>query len=572
MSRTGDECIVALIDQWYLRYGSPEWRDRVKAHVAGDSFHAYTPVAERQYMVTLDWLKSWACSRSFGLGTQIPWDEQFVIESLSDSTLYFAFYTVAHLLQGECRRFSLELDEGKGKEGKEWNGKERIGRGVLSVCMRAWLHFSPTSQSPRHSSSTSLSHPPCPVCPSSSSGADNVDGKKTGPLGIPAEKMTDAVWDYAFTLRPESDLEAVSALTGIPAEKLSQLRRSFQFWYPMDMRVSGKDLIKNHLTMALYNHAAVFEEQPELWPRSYFTNGMVLVDNEKMSKSKGNFITLHDGCVGEGEKCWCADALRYAMAAAGDSMEDANFSTSLANKAILTLINERDWNQKCLDAIAKGDESEFRSAGTEMTEVDLMCTNAIDCCVVECDKAYVAMRYRDVMKHGHNNLLRARDLYRDICAKSGRPMHAGVVTKFIRTHALIMAPIYPHVCEYFWRKQLKEKGSVVTAAWPAVGHFDVVKLRASFFLGDMVSAVRGALSKAIKGAGNKTAAVTVCIMNTFPAWKQALLAFLGKVYKENGETFPDDIMKQCKVFAGQSEAIKEGLGTGKRVLQVRRRE
>ena len=47
----------------------------------------------------LAWLSDWACSRSFGLGTRMPWDEQFLIESLSDSTIYMAYYLVAHLLQ-----------------------------------------------------------------------------------------------------------------------------------------------------------------------------------------------------------------------------------------------------------------------------------------------------------------------------------------------------------------------------------------------------------------------------------------------------------------------------------------
>jgi len=31
-------------------------------------------------------------------GSRIPWDEQYLIESLSDSTIYMAYYTVAHLL------------------------------------------------------------------------------------------------------------------------------------------------------------------------------------------------------------------------------------------------------------------------------------------------------------------------------------------------------------------------------------------------------------------------------------------------------------------------------------------
>ncbi|GMN38950.1 hypothetical protein TIFTF001_008190 [Ficus carica] len=36
-----------------------------------------------------------------GLELCIPWDEQFLVESLSDSTLYMAYYTFAHLLHNE---------------------------------------------------------------------------------------------------------------------------------------------------------------------------------------------------------------------------------------------------------------------------------------------------------------------------------------------------------------------------------------------------------------------------------------------------------------------------------------
>ena len=49
---------------------------------------------------TLEWLHEHACSRSYGLGTRIPWDEEYLIEALSDSTIYMAYYTVSHLLQG----------------------------------------------------------------------------------------------------------------------------------------------------------------------------------------------------------------------------------------------------------------------------------------------------------------------------------------------------------------------------------------------------------------------------------------------------------------------------------------
>ena len=50
--------------------------------------------------LSLDWLESHACSRSSGLGTKLPWDIQYLIESLSDSTIYMAYYTIFHYLQG----------------------------------------------------------------------------------------------------------------------------------------------------------------------------------------------------------------------------------------------------------------------------------------------------------------------------------------------------------------------------------------------------------------------------------------------------------------------------------------
>ena len=93
----------------------------------------------------------------------------------------------------------------------------------------------------------------------------------------------------------------------IPSETLENMRNEFRYWYPMDLRVSAKDLIPNHLTMALYNHAAMWDDEPELWPRGYYTNGHVMVDAEKMSKSKGNFLMMLE-CI---EK-YSADATRFA--------------------------------------------------------------------------------------------------------------------------------------------------------------------------------------------------------------------------------------------------------------------
>lgn len=100
ISRSGDQCIVALKFQWLLNYGEEEWKNDVKKHITSEHFNTYNVKTQQEFEHILDWLKEWGCSRTAGLGTHLPWDEQFVIESLSDSTIYMAYYTVAHLLQG----------------------------------------------------------------------------------------------------------------------------------------------------------------------------------------------------------------------------------------------------------------------------------------------------------------------------------------------------------------------------------------------------------------------------------------------------------------------------------------
>lgn len=62
--------------------------------------NTYTQETRNAFEKTLDWLNKWACARTYGLGSILPWDPQFLVESLSDSTIYMSYYTVAQLLHG----------------------------------------------------------------------------------------------------------------------------------------------------------------------------------------------------------------------------------------------------------------------------------------------------------------------------------------------------------------------------------------------------------------------------------------------------------------------------------------
>lgn len=113
-------------------------------------------------------------------------------------------------------------------------------------------------------------------------------------------------------------------------------KRELEYFYPMDIRSSGKDLTPNHLTFCLYKHAAIFPE--DMWPLSMRTNGHLKLNGKKMSKSTGNSLTMREAIEKFG-----ADATRIALADAGDGIEDANFDEKNANANILRLHTLIDW-------------------------------------------------------------------------------------------------------------------------------------------------------------------------------------------------------------------------------------
>jgi leucyl-tRNA synthetase len=86
-------CIVKILsDQWFLNYSDPAWKEKAKEAVA--QMKIYPDAARQWFIAVIDWLKEWACARTTGFGTPLPWGKGWIIETLSDSTIYMAFYTI----------------------------------------------------------------------------------------------------------------------------------------------------------------------------------------------------------------------------------------------------------------------------------------------------------------------------------------------------------------------------------------------------------------------------------------------------------------------------------------------
>ena len=461
MSRSGDECVVALTDQWYLQYGEEGWLEKTRDCLADMSVFEMDEV-RNAFKHTLGWMRQWACSRSFGLGTLMPWDEEFLIESLSDSTVYMAYYTVAHVLQ---------RGEMYGKDQSE----------------------------------------------------------------VKPESLTNAVWDYVFGL---GDLPADS---GIPTETLDAMKAEFDYWYPFDLRVSGKDLIQNHLTFSLYNHTAIWPK--EKWPRGMRCNGHLLLNNEKMSKSTGNFKTL-----GEAIQEYSADGMRFALADAGDSMEDANFVHDTANAAILRLTKECDWMDEVLNT------SPCSRTG-DLTFHDQVFKSAISLCAGKCIKAYEIMLFREALQTGFYQLQSARDEYRFQCGQEG--MHADLIRTFCEVQTKLLAPFCPHTMEHVWCSVLKMEGQVVNSGLPSLPEPDLLVYQSGKFMEGVISDLRSSVQKAQappkkkkKGPAMpkmKVTGIRLVVGPEYTGWRRVAIESLAKMHSESGSA-PDNATLEATVL------------------------
>ena len=96
--RCGNRVKVKILhDQWFLKYSDPEWKQQVSDHLKDMAL--VPPEVRVEFDRTVGWLKDWACTRRVGLGTRFPWDTTQLIEPLSDSTVYMAYYTIAHKIR-----------------------------------------------------------------------------------------------------------------------------------------------------------------------------------------------------------------------------------------------------------------------------------------------------------------------------------------------------------------------------------------------------------------------------------------------------------------------------------------
>ncbi len=363
--RCGAECVVKILsNQWFLNYSDPEWKTKVHAWI--NEMKILPEEIRNEFNNVVDWLRERACARQHGLGTKLPWDKNWIIESLSDSVIYMAYYTIA----------------------KYVNNKE-----------------------------------------------------------ITPENVSDAFFDYIFLNKGNS--ENVSSQSKISLDLLDKIKKEFQYFYPVNARHSGRDLVPNHLTFFIFNHIAIFPR--EYWPEEIVVNGSVLMDGKKMSKSEGNIIPLRDAIRNHG-----ADSIRLTILISAELLQDADFN----QEAVKGIKNKLE---NMLEECSKYRSSSSHDAKLE--QEDKWIKSKTEQLIIRTTSSIQKMRLREALHFILYEFESNIQWYMKRALAKKRDNFVGILHDIFSTRISMMSPFAPYASEEMWSR-LGNTGIVSKSSWP----------------------------------------------------------------------------------------------------------
>ena len=371
--RCGSECVVKVLNnQWFLNYKDQTWKE--KATQCFDSMNILPQEIKSEFNYVIGWLRERACARQHGLGTKLPWDKDWIVESLSDSVIYMAYYTISKF----------------------------VNDGTLR-----------------------------------------------------AETLSDEFFDYIFLAK--GDVTKVSEKTKMSVSLIDQIKKEFEYFYPVDSRHSGRDLVPNHLTFFVLNHVAIFPENN--WPREIVVNGSVLMNGAKMSKSMGNIIPLRKA-IGE----YGADPIRLAIIISAELLQDADFnmeSVAGIQTKLESLLEEcSKLHSEKLDSL----EPEDKWIKAKTQEMILRVTQAVE-----------KMRLREALHEILYSFDGDLSWYLKRIQAKNRTDISGILHDVTSDRVALLSPFAPHVAEEMWER-LGNKSMISTSKWPSFSKIDSVSI------------------------------------------------------------------------------------------------
>jgi leucyl-tRNA synthetase len=251
-----------------------------------------------------------------------------------------------------------------------------------------------------------------------------------------------------------------------------------QYWFPIDQYIGGVEHAILHLiysrfwTKVMRDLGLIVNDEPA---RRLFTQGMVIKDGAKMSKSKGNVVSPDDMVARYG-----ADATRmYALFAAPpdrdlDWQEDGVAGVSrflarvwrLATKyAPLARTAVEDSHPFRIEEQEAGSSTSLRSAQNDRAPSGLSLK------LLRKLHQTIAKITLDFEGRWHFNTCVAAimELVNEIQAVDAQltagEVPAPVMREVLRTLVLLLGPFAPYIAAELW-KELGEEGNILRAPWP----------------------------------------------------------------------------------------------------------
>ena len=365
--RCTTECVAKVLeDQWFLKYSDPKWKSMAHENIKEMAF--YPEEARSWFDGVIDWLQDWPCARKTGLGTPLPWSPDWIVETLSDSTIYMAYYMVSKF----------------------------VNAGLIRP-----------------------------------------------------EQLEPELFDYVFYAN-RNQQQLVTKL-GIDKTVLEQLRQEFLYWYPVDLRNSGKDLVGNHLCFFILHHVALFESK--YWPRAIGVNGFMLAEGRPMHKSQGNFVPLWKACADYG-----ADAVRCTILLAAEGMDDPDWRRE----------NARDLQGRLESFLRLIEEKSKYTETAKNGHLEEWLTSKIQARSRTVSESLEKLKTRTALSSA------IYDIWNDLRWYERRATKADATTikNALSIWTRLIAPFAPHLAEESWRL-IGQDGFVSTAKWPDSGRAEI---------------------------------------------------------------------------------------------------
>ena len=218
-------------------------------------------------------------------------------------------------------------------------------------------------------------------------------------------------------------------------------------WLPVDQYIGGVEhailhlLYSRFITKVLYDGGFIGFNEPF---KNLFTQGMIIKDGAKMSKSKGNVVSP-DKLI----KKYGADTIRLYTLFIGPPEKDAEWSDRGVEGAYRFL--GRVWRMVC-----------DRRKGSQETKASVT------------DKALERKTHQTIKKvtddlekgfHFNTAISAVMELVNEIYACQENGTSEKVLKEAIKTVIILLSPFVPHIAEELWR-ELGNNQSVLKEKWP----------------------------------------------------------------------------------------------------------